>query len=204
MASNNSDEDKTVMCLGAPLPKEIFEEIKKILRPQIGDIRWNDPRNWFINFQSFFKARPELDLKKLKNALTEKIYYPYYPILLQPRDLVLSPSNAKPRTLEWKFDILKLKDPKAKIQDQIAGLTNAMQEILKECSYSHQTMECNPSLIWARIPESMHQQPKQMKALEELVHTNMEKKQFYLEKLYMVMVTRDEFGLQYDYTVIEV
>lgn len=200
---NQAADDKTVMCIGAPMPDEILSTIKSIKRPQIGDLRWNDPRNWFINFQTFYRARPNLDTKALRDNLKTNILFPYFPMLLQPRDIVLAPSPSKPRSLEFKFDIIKMKDAREDIVKQRELFTQAMQTCLQDTCYTKQTIECDPGLIWARIPEPMLANEAELDLVRDLRLAEYERKQFYIEKLYIVLVTRDEFGLQYDYTVVE-
>ncbi|MDD9898107.1 MAG: hypothetical protein OXU45_03810 [Candidatus Melainabacteria bacterium] len=200
---NQEQEDKTVMCVGAPMPPDILETIKGIKRAQVGDLRWNDPRNWFINFQTFYRSRPNLDIRALKDNIKANILFPYFPLLLQPRDIELAPTASKPRSLEFKYDIIKMKDAREDIVTQREEFTKTMQACLQETCYTKQTIECDPSLIWARIPQEMHKNSAEMEALKELRVSEYERKQFYIEKLYIVMVTRDEFGLQYDYTIVE-
>lgn len=202
-AKQNTDENKTVMCLGAPLLPNIIDEVKKMPRPQIGDIRWTDPRNWFVSFQSFFKVRPDLDLNQLKSVVKKNIFFKYFPLLLQPRELILYPSNTKPRQLEWKLDIVSIKDPRANIKEMIGEMQEDMREVLKETSYSYQSIECDPSLIMARIPEAMHADEVHMKKILALLGEKPYREKFYLEKAYIVCVNKDEFGLQYDYTEIK-
>lgn len=201
--TEQATENKTVMCLGAPILPNVMAEIKKMPRPQIGDLRWNDPRNWFINFQSFFQIRSGIDILKLKAAVTDKIFYKYFPILLQPREVVLSPNTSKPRSLELKLDIMSLKDPRANVKELMVELQEDLREVLKETSQSYQSIECDPSLILARIPKEMHADPVMMEKLLKLRNLKPYTEKFYLETAYLVRVTKDDFGLEYEYTEIK-
>lgn len=204
--SNNSNKIKSnnstssiMMCIGAPIPEEVLAEIKKIDKPQLGDIKWTDSKHWFISFQNYFKMRPDLDLDKFKQLVKNNIFYKYFPLIVEPKDMVLSPSVQLPKTLEWKLNIACAKDKRLDLNKMLEAMKVDMRETVKEACFSYQSIECEPSLVLARIPESEKGNP----LLADLRDLKPYRDKFYLNQMLITKVTKDDKGLSYEFIEIK-
>lgn len=189
-----------MMCIGAPIPAEVLEILKQIERPEMGKVQWTDPKNWFINFHNFFKMRPDLDLLPLKQALRKELFLKYFPMTLKIKEVMLLPSNQVPKTLECKFEIASIKDLRMEVSKVHDVMKVDMRETVKEACFSLQSIECEPSLILARIPESEKGNPDLIK-LRDIKIPNLGK--FYLDRILIVKVSKDEKGLNYEYIEVQ-
>lgn len=183
-----------MLCIGAPLPKKVINALGHLDRPNLGDIRWTDSRQWFISFQNFFKMRPDLNMEKFKQLVKNEIFYKYFPLIIEPKDMILSPSVQLPKTLEWKFNIVCAKDQRLDLSKMLNGMKHDMRETVKTACYSYQSIECDPSLVLARIPES----EKNNRSLINLRDIKPFRERFYLNEMSIIKVTKDEKGLNYE------
>lgn len=188
-----------MMCIGAPLPKKIIDQLEKLDRPNLGDVRWTDSKQWFISFQNFFKMRPDLDIEKFKQLIKNEIFYKYFPLIIEPKDMILSPSVQLPKTLEWKFNIVCAKDQRLDVNKMLASMKVDMREAVKNACYSYQSIECDPSLVLARIPDS----EKNNRSLINLRDIKPFRDRFYLNEMSIIKVTKNEKGLNYEYLEIK-
>jgi len=196
--STNATKVNNMICIGSPLPADFIKAIMQVPHLDFADIKWVEEANVFVSFQNFFKIKPETNLQTLKDQIRLNIYYKYFPITMQSKGLTLLPSTFKPRTLEWELEMVCLKDTKNDVTTYKERMTNDMKDILKTAFYGVQTAECNPSIILARTPESVHKFD-----LNPLREFKMPRERFYLEKLFIATVSKDETGLKYKFDYVE-
>ena len=189
-----------MMCIGAPMPQEVLELFKSIEKPEMGKVQWTDPKNWFINFHDFFKMRNDLDMEHFKKSLKKEIFLKYFPLIIELKEILLLPSNQSAKTLECKFDIACIKDPRFDVPRTHEVMKLEMKETIKEACSSVQSIKCDPSLILARIPESEKTNPGLVN-LRDLKVPFIHK--FYLDKMLIVKAFKDERGLNYEYIEIK-
>ncbi len=189
-----------MMCIGSPISEEILEVLKQIEKPEVGKVQWTDPKNWFINYHNFFKMRPDLDLLPLKQSLRKELLLKYFPLTIKIKEIVLLPNNQVAKTLECKFEIASMRGMRMEVSKVHEAMKVDMRETVKEACFSLQSIECEPSLILARIPESEKANPALI-SLCDIKIPNLGK--FYLDKLFIVKASKSENGLNYEYIEVK-
>ncbi len=186
-----------MLCLGSPIEPKLLDLLKHIDRPDVGDLQWVQPRNLFISYQDFFRMKPNYDLKELIGVLRFKILHKYLPIILKPRPVGFTFNSAVANGLAWPLAVSSVKDTRLDLHTMRNDLNKDLEAILKEACYSLQSIKFDPMIRLARIPSTSKGDP-QLKSLE-LIKMPYKDENIIVDKLMLVKVTKDEFGLNYEY-----
>ena len=187
--------ENSLICLGAKIPSSYLERISKAPRPHLDNIRWTDIRNLFVSFQRFYKPKPGLDLRDLIIKLREKILYKFFPVLVEPQEVALYFIDNKPVSCEWNLEYKIIKDPTANIIQAKKDLSMDLKNVLKDTYQIYQTTEVKPHISMARIQKPEEFDPDEAKNL----FFDLPQDRFYLEHLVVAEISKDEFGLKYNF-----
>lgn len=197
--TNNTQttKDVSMLCLGSPIEPQLLERLKEIERPEMADVHWLQPRNLFISHQDFFRMKPDYDMKKLLSIVKTDILHKYFPMILKPSSLSIMCNSSVPKSLDWTLAVSSIKDTRLPLHDMRTLVNKEMESILKEACLSLQSIKFDPSIRLARIASVAKSNPK-LKDLE-LIKMPLKDENIILSKLMLIKVTKDDFGLNYEY-----
>ncbi len=196
-----TSQELSMLCLGSPIEAAMLEQLKAIEKPDIADIQWVQPRNFFIAHQDFFKMKPNYDLKKMMSAIQTEILHKYFPMILKPRNVSFKWNSSMPKSLEWNLAVSSIKDTRLDLHEMRMLINKDMESILKDACSSFQSIKFDPNIRLAHIPKTAKDDPR-LKELE-LIKMPLTDENIIISKLMLVKVTKDEFGLNYEYINIE-
>lgn len=197
MTNTETTKEISMMCLGSPIEFRLLDKLRYLEHPDVPDVHWLQPRNLFIAHQDFFKMKPDLDLKKFLSILKTEILHKYFPMILKPGDLSITYNSRIPKSLDWHLGVSSLKDTRLPLNSMKAMIDKEMEALLKEVCLSLQSIRFAPSIRLARIASSAKNDPK-LKELE-LIKMPLTDENIIIAKLMLIKVTKDEFGLNYEY-----
>ncbi len=197
MNNTQTSQELNMLCLGSPIEAKLLEQLKIIERPDVADIHWVQPRNLFISHQDFFKMKPNYDLKKMLAIIRTDILHKYFPMILKPRKVSFMWNSTMPKSLDWNLAVSSIKDTRLDLHEMRMMINKEMETVLKDACLSFQSIKFDPSIRLARIPQSAKNDPR-LKELE-LIKMPLTDENIIINKLMLVKVTKDEFGLNYEY-----
>ncbi len=201
MSNTKVSQDLSMLCLGSPIEPALLEKLKLIERPDIANVQWVQPRNFFISHQDFFKMKPNYDLKKTIALIQTEILHKYFPMILKPRNVSFMWNSSMPKSLEWNIAVSSIKDTRFDLHDMRMQINKGMETVLKDACSSFQSIKFDPSIRLANLPKSVKDDPR-LKELE-LIKMPLTDENIIINKLMLVKVTKDEFGLNYEYISID-
>ncbi len=201
MNNTQVSQDLNMLCLGSPIPPALLEQLKAIDKPDIPDVQWVQPRNLFISHQDFFRMKPNYDIKKLLGSIQTEILHKYFPMILMPRELSLIRNSGIPKSLEWNLAVSSIKDTRLDLHTMRMMINKDMESVLKDACLSFQSIKFDPSIKVARIAKSAKDDPR-LKDLELIKIPSMNEN-IVINKLMLIKVTKDDFGLNYEYITID-
>ncbi len=195
----SNDENKNVICLASPLPKQILAQFNERNRPECPQLKWTAKRNLFISYQDFFRARKDIDIPKILKDLRSQILGKFFPLTIDPIELGLTPSGSTPKILEWRLGVRNIQASNRNVHEARKEMTDKVREVLKTGCLYYQSIEVDPSVILGRFTDQTPSQSDLTSLLEYQVPTD----RFILDELMIVEATKDEFGTKYTYHQIE-
>lgn len=197
--SRASTQQTSLMCMGSKILPSFACLLKAIDRPEIEGVKWVEDDNLFVGFQSFYKKKPGFDISTLASTLREKIYHEFFPLLVKAADIQFSPNPTKPNALKLKLSIASTKNMQTTVHPKLKQLSENIRELLKTTSAVFQTFECDLQITLAHISPRALENPNLKSLLNQVELKGAILEPFYLDKLFIIEVTKTDAGLKYTY-----
>jgi len=194
-----STEQTALICMGSKILPSFACLLKSLERPEIEGVKWVEDENLFVGFQSFYKKKQGLDISTLAPNLRENIYHEFFPLLVRVTEVTLSPNTNKPNALKIKLAIASTKNMTTTIHPKLKKLSENIRELLKTTSAVYQSFECDLQITLAHISARALENPNLKAELEKVKLQGAIREPFYLDKLFIIEVTKTESGLKYIY-----
>lgn len=198
-SSGASTKQISLICMGSKILPSFACLLKGLERPEIEGLKWVEDENLFVGFQSFYKKKPGLDISSLAPNLREKIYHEFFPLLVRAGELQFSPSPSKPNALKIKLSIASTKNTEITVHPKLKQLSENVRELLKTTSAVYQSFECDLQITIAHISPRALENPNLKAELEKVRLQGAILEPFYLDKLFIIEVTKTDSGLKYTY-----
>lgn len=192
-----------MICLGASVPQSFACLLKNLNRPQLEGVRWVADENLFVGFQNFHKKKPHLDLKTIAPKLRDKVYYSFFPVSAQVFNIEFLPNKTTPNCIKIKLDLKNTRLRSVHIIEQAKALTQGLKEVLKDTSTAFQTYDCDLQITLAHISPKALTNPDFYTEMAKLKLEDPLEEPFFLDKLAMVEVYKENSELIYKYYPVE-
>lgn len=185
----------SMICLASSLDKGFLEKLEAQEKPDI-NIKWTQARNNFVAFQSYFKVKKNMPLEEIIEPIKE-VFENYFPIEVEPSAVDFFPDMRKPQSLNMDLKVMYFKDKALDMHKMSAGFQDAMRNSIAHANAFSKSMETNPRLVIGRVPKE--EQTPDNEKIKPGLDLPLIRERFYLTDLMLVEVTKDEFGIAYNY-----
>ncbi len=185
----------SVICIASSLDKDYLAKLDAQEKPDL-NIKWTPARNNFVAFQSYFKVKKPTPVEDIVNPI-KSVYESFFPMELEPIELVFFPDMRKPQSLNLDLKVMYFKEKTMEVTKMLAEFQAAMRESVADINAFYKSMETRPRLHIAKVPKE--EQIPDNANIRPALDIPLIKERFYLTDLMLVEVTKDEFGIVYNY-----